>query len=95
MPIGTTLVELGTIPTEMLAEADDFEPTAKSFRRFYQTRLMVDTPREKVAAEDVDAVQKGRKHVRIPKRAALFPMLVEFPRRTAELILSGVPPQAK
>jgi short-subunit dehydrogenase len=95
LPIGTTLVELGTIPTDMLAAADDYEPTAKSFRRFYQTHLMVDTPREKVAADVVRAVQKSRRHVRVPKRATLFPMLVEFPRRTAEVVLTGVPHRAK
>ncbi len=91
LPIGTTLVELGPIPTEMLAGVDDYEPTAKSFQRFYRTHLMVDVPREKVADEVVEAVQKGRRHVRIPKRAALFPLLTEAPRRVAELMLSGVP----
>jgi uncharacterized protein len=95
LPIGTTLVELGPIPTDLMAETEDYEPTAKSFRRFYQMRLLVDVPREKVADEVVEAVQKGRRHVRIPKRAALFPMLSEAPRRTTELLLTGVPHQAK
>ncbi len=95
LPIGTTLVELGPIPTDMLAGLDDYEPTAKSFRRFYRTRLMVDVPREKVADEVVEAVQKGRRHVRLPKRAALGPLLSEAPRRTMELLLTGVPHQAK
>jgi len=91
LPIGTTLVELGPIRTDMLAQAEDYEPTARSFKRFYQLRLGVDAPREKVADEVVKAVQKGRRHVRIPKRAALFPMLVEAPRRTVEVLLTGVP----
>jgi short-subunit dehydrogenase len=95
LPIGTTLVELGPIPTDMLAKIDDYEPTARSFQRFYRMRLMVDVPREKVADEVVEAVRKGRRHVRIPKRTALFPMLSEAPRRTSELLLTGVPHQAK
>ena len=95
LPIGTTLVELGPIHTDMLAEAEDYEPTAKSFRRFYRTRLVVDVPREKVADEVVKAVQKGRRHVRLPKRAALFPMLCEAPRRATELLLTGVPHRAQ
>ena len=95
LPIGTTLVELGPIPTDMLAGLDDYEPTAKSFRRFYRTRLMVDVPREKVADEVVEAVQKGRRHVRLPKRAAAFPILCEAPRRIAEVLLTGVPHQVK
>jgi uncharacterized protein len=91
LSIGTTLVELGPIPTDLLAEAEDYEPTADSFSRFYRIRLAVDVPRETVADEVVDAVQKGRRHVRIPKRAALFPMLCEVPRRIAEVLLTGVP----
>jgi short-subunit dehydrogenase len=91
LAIGTTLVELGPIPTDMMARTDDYEPTAAAFRRFYWMRLMVDVSREKVADEVVEAVQKGRKHVRLPKRAALFPMLCEAPRRATEVILTGVP----
>jgi hypothetical protein len=33
--------------------------------------------------------------VRIPKRAVLFPLLSEAPRRATELVLTGVPHQAK
>jgi short-subunit dehydrogenase len=95
LSIGTTLVELGPIRTEMLAEIYDYEPTAESLRRFNRMRLMVDVPREKVADEVVEAVQKGRRHVRIPKRATLFPMLSEAPRRIAEVLLTGVPHRVK
>jgi short-subunit dehydrogenase len=95
LPIGTTLVELGPIPTDMLARTEDYEPTEKSFERFYRTRLMVQVPREKVAREVVEAVRKGRRHVRIPKRAALGSLLSEAPRRSMELLLTGVPHQAK
>jgi short-subunit dehydrogenase len=95
LPIGTTLVELGPIPTEMLTHTDDYEPTAAAFRRFYRMRLMVDVPREKVADEVVEAVQKGRRHVRLPKRSALFPMLCEAPRRITEVALTGVPHRVK
>ena len=94
-PIGITLVELGPIPTDMLAGTEDYEPTAKSFERFYRTRLMVQVPREKVAAEVVEAVRKGRRHVRLPKRAVLAPLLSEAPRRSMELLLTGVPHQVK
>ena len=34
LPIGTTLVELGPIPTEMLAQTDDYVPTAAAFPAF-------------------------------------------------------------
>jgi uncharacterized protein len=91
LPIGTTLVELGPIPTEMLAHTGDYEPTAAAFRRFYRMRLVVDVPREKVADEVVEAVQKGRRHVRIPKRMALQSILAEAPRRITEVMLIGIP----
>ena len=95
LPIGTTLVELGTVPTDLLAKADNYEPTAKSFRRAYRLGTIVDTPREKVATEVVKAVQKGRRHVRLPRRSRPFALLVETPRRTTELLLTGIPHQAK
>lgn len=93
LSIGTTLVQLGPIPTDMLPELKDYEPTAECFRRFYRMRFMVEVPREKVADKVVRAVQKGRRHVRIPKRTAFFLMFCEAPRRTVEVWLTGVPHQ--
>ena len=95
LPIDTTVVELGPIPTDMLAHVDDYAPTEKSFRRFYRLRLLVDVSREKVAEEVVEAVMKGRRHVRIPKRALVFPLLTEAPRRISEILLTGVAPRPK
>jgi uncharacterized protein len=95
LPIGITLVELGAVATDMSAGLDDYEPAAKSVERLSRARLMVQVPREKVANEVVEAVQKGRKHVRLPKRTALAPLLSEAPRRAMELLLTGVPHQAK
>jgi len=93
LPIGTTLVELGPVPTDMLTHINTYAPTARSFRRFYRTHLTVDVPREVVAARVVEAVQKGRKHVRVPKRNAPFPIFAEIPRRAAEILLTGIPHQ--
>ena len=90
-PVGTTLVELGPIPTDMLARVESWAPTRASFRRLYRLGLLVDVDRETVARSVVDAVQAGRRHVRHPKRAAIFPLLAEAPRRTVELLLTGVP----
>jgi short-subunit dehydrogenase len=95
LPIHTTLVELGPIPTDMLAKTQIYAPTANSFRRFYRMRLIVDVPREKVAEHVVLAVRKNRNHVRIPKRAIGFPLLTEAPRRATEILLTGIPHQAR
>ncbi|MDT5340857.1 MAG: hypothetical protein QOE52_41 [Mycobacterium sp.] len=95
LPIGTTLVELGTVPTDLLAKADNYKPTAKAFQRAYRLGSAVDTPREKVAQEVVKAVLKNRRHVRLPRRSAPFAMLVEVPRRGTEIMLTGLPHQAE
>jgi uncharacterized protein len=70
-------------------------PTAKSFQRAYRLRTTVDVPRETVAEAVVKAVHKGRRHVRLPKRSIPFAMMVEAPRRVTEVLLTGVPHQAK
>jgi uncharacterized protein len=93
-PVGTTVVELGPIPTDMRDHVFEYKPTADSFKRSYRLQLLVDVPKEIVAADVVDAVQKNRRHVRRPKRAALFPLLAEAPRRMVELLLTGVRHQA-
>ena len=93
LPIGTTLVEMAGVPTDMLANVDTYKPTADSFKRGYRLHLVTDTPLETILNDTVEAVQKGRRHVRHPKRAVLFPLLSEAPRRMTEWILLGVQPR--
>jgi short-subunit dehydrogenase len=95
LPIGTTVVELGPIPTDMLDGVDDYKPTADSFRRLYRMQLLKDVSKETVADDVVQAVEKGRRHVRHPKRAVVFPLLAEAPRRTVEILLTGVKPRSR
>ena len=88
LPIGTTVVELGPIPTEMLDSTDEYKPVADSFERFYRLQLLVDVSKERVADDVVRAVVEGRRHVRHPRRAVLFPLMAEAPRRMGELLLT-------
>lgn len=90
-PVGTTVVELGPIPTDMLSNVDSCRPTEASFQRFYQLQILVDIPRETVANAVVAAITKNRRHVRLPRRAAITSILTETPRRFVELMLTGVP----
>jgi short-subunit dehydrogenase len=92
-PIGTTLVEVGPVPTDMLARVGSYRPTELSFKRFYRLQLLVDKPRELLVEQVVEAVVRNKKHVRLPRRALLFPLLTEAPRRTTELLLTRVPHQ--
>ena len=92
-PVGTTLVELGPVPTDMLDRVESYPPTRASFARMRQLRLLADVSPGAVADDVVAAVERGRRHVRHPKRALVFPLLAEAPRRTVELLLTGVRPR--
>lgn len=92
LPIGLTVVETGLItPTDMADSVLSYPPTRASFRRFYKLGALADANVEKVAAKTVAAVEKGKRTVRLPARAFLFPMLTNLPRRIVELYLMGVP----
>src|SRR4051794_31039076 len=93
-PIGTTLVEMAGVPTDMLDNVHSWAPTENAFKRGYQLHLVTDTPVDTIVRDTVDAVIKNRRHVRHPKRAALFPVLAEAPRRMTEWLLIGVKAQA-
>jgi short-subunit dehydrogenase len=90
LAVGTTLVELGPIPTDMLDHVDAYQPTRDSFARAYRLGLIVDVPRERVADEVVRAVEQDHMHVRLPKRAVGFPLLTQLPREVTRLGLTGI-----
>ena len=88
--VGITIVELGPIPTDMLTHVNSCPPTEKSFARFRRLQLLPNVPRERVAKEVVAAIESGRQCVRLPKRAALFPIARAFPQRAVNLIIGGI-----
>jgi uncharacterized protein len=91
LPISTTLVEVGLVtPTSMMDRSLEYEPTRAAFRRFYKLGLLCDTPIGKLTAAVVGAVENDKRHVRFPRRAMLFSLLPEAPRRMTEWILAGV-----
>ncbi len=94
-PVGTTVVELGPTSTAMLDRVLAYAPTADSFARFYQLRLLADLSAEAVARATVYAVRTGRRHVRLPRRAAVAAQLAAAPRRTTEWLLTGVAHQQR
>jgi short-subunit dehydrogenase len=95
LPVGTTVVEVGLVPTEMSTNVTGYPPTRDSFGRFYKLHLLVDASKELVARDVADAVERGRRHVRHPKRALAFPLLAEAPRRITATFLARVPHRAK
>lgn len=85
-PVGSTIVEIGPIPTDMLDRVYAHPPAERGFRRLRRLQVMPEIPRETVADEVVDAVRSGRGTVRLPKRAAAFPWLTSTPQRIVDLL---------
>jgi short-subunit dehydrogenase len=90
--ITTTLAELSTIEGSMVDSLRAHEPTRRAMHRLEQLHLLVDMKMETVVRALADAIERERKHVRMPARDALFPMIQEVPRRLTELMLAGVKP---
>lgn len=94
-PIGVTVVEVGLVPTDMRAAVVGYPPTARAFRRLYRLGVLCDTPVDRVVPAALTAVERGRRHVRLPRRALLFPLLAEAPRRIVEWLTAGIDPRAR
>jgi len=93
-PVRTTLVQLGPVATEMIDEVRGYGPTLRALKRYELLRLSCDYPVDAVARHIVDAVRRDKRHVRLPRRGLLYPLLAEAPRRISELIVTGVDHQA-
>lgn len=92
--VGTTIVEIGTVSTDMLARIDGpgaYEPTAASFNRTYALRVQRRLSVEEVAEAVVAAVAAGAPAVRLPRRAMAFSLISAAPQRLAAGLLLGVP----
>jgi len=91
LPIDTTLVELGSVPTEL----DDLSRQYGPLRELAQRSQGRDiTPLAVVVNAVIDAVKQRRRHVRLPRQLAPLSMLVEAPRRVAEWVFRRVEPRA-
>ena len=89
--VGMTVVELGPIPTDMLEHVKEYRPMEAGFARAYKLRLLVDVPAEVVARETVEAVERGKRTVRLPRRGAAFPAIRATPQRLVRLLSAGIP----
>jgi short-subunit dehydrogenase len=89
-PITTTLAEIGPVDSAMMENLYAYPPTRRALARLVRLKLAVSLDMDDVVAALVDAVERRRRHLRLPRRAAFFPMLVETPRRLTELLLAGV-----
>jgi short-subunit dehydrogenase len=92
-PITTTLAEIGPVESAMMDNLRSHQPTRRALARLEHLHLAADLPMGTVVDALVGAIERRRRHVRLPRRDALFPMLVEAPRRLTEWLLAGVRPQ--
>jgi short-subunit dehydrogenase len=88
--VTTTLAEIGPVEGEMMDSLRSYEPTRRALHRLKVLQLEVDLEPRVVVLALTDAIERERRHVRLPKRDVLFPMMVETPRRLTELLLTGV-----
>jgi short-subunit dehydrogenase len=88
--VRTTLAEIGPVESSMMESLRGHEPTRRALARLRMLRVSVDLDPDDVVAALVDAIERDRRHVRMPKRDALFPIITELPRRLTELMLAGV-----
>ena len=88
--VTTTLAEIGPVESDMMDSLRSHEPTRKAVARLAALRLSVDLDMDKVVAALVEAIRTEKRHVRMPARDVMFPMLVEAPRRITEFLLAGV-----
>jgi short-subunit dehydrogenase len=86
----TTLAEIGPVESSMMDSVRSHEPTRRAIARLETLRVAVDLELRDVVEALADAIEKERRHVRMPRRDVLFPLLTEAPRRMTEWLLAGV-----
>jgi short-subunit dehydrogenase len=91
--ITTTLAEIGPVESAMMQSLHSHPATERALVRLRQLQLAVELDGDAVVRALVGAIERERRHVRMPMRNALFPILTETPRRITELLLAGVPAQ--
>ena len=89
-PVGLSLVEIGPIPTDMLANVKNVRAAEQMFNRLRRLQLLPEVPRERVAEAVCDAIEKNTANVCLPKRAKIYPLLVGLPQRIVNLITSDI-----
>jgi short-subunit dehydrogenase len=88
--ITTTLAVIGPVESSMMESLHSHPPTERALARLGRLGLAVELEMPVVVAALVDGIERERRHVRLPRRNALFPILTEAPRRITEMLLTGV-----
>ncbi|WP_029111046.1 SDR family NAD(P)-dependent oxidoreductase [Mycobacterium sp. URHD0025] len=91
-PVGTTLVQLGEVRTDMIDHIREFTPARKTIERFERLRMLPSSPLEPevVATAIADAIERNKRHVVMPRQIVAMAKVTEFPRRMSEILLTGI-----
>ena len=84
-PVTVTLVELGSVPTEMDDASRSYEPIRRVAERSKGRDI---TPLADAVRAIVEGIESDRRHVRLPRQLAVLPALVEMPRRLSERVFA-------
>jgi uncharacterized protein len=88
--ITTTLAEIGPVESTMMDSLHGHPPTERALARLGRLHVAVELDMDTVVDALVVGIERRRRHVRLPRRNAIFPILTEAPRRMTELLLTGV-----
>ena len=90
--IGLTAVEVGFVETDMLGDLNATRSTRAIVDRYHRIGIQRMLDVDEVAAAVRSGVERGSPHVRLPRRSAAGPMMVNAPRRIARGLRRGLPP---
>lgn len=89
--VGTLAVEIGPVASEMMDRIGLHGPSDAAFARILRSRLLTMLDPDDVARRIVSAIEQGRAHLRLPRRAAPLAAVTGAPRAIARIALSGIP----
>ncbi|WP_018178800.1 SDR family NAD(P)-dependent oxidoreductase [Jongsikchunia kroppenstedtii] len=91
-PVGTTLVQIGNVKTDMIDNINSFPPAQRAVERAAKLHILPkeDLEPDFVASEIADAILNNKERVTLPKALMATTLLVEAPRKMSELMLRGL-----
>jgi uncharacterized protein len=88
--IGTTVVEVGPVATDLLEQVRAYPTIQQSYDRLGRLGLLPTVSANRVAEVVVSAVERNRGHVRLPRRAAAASLLPDLPRLVVGALTAGI-----
>jgi short-subunit dehydrogenase len=91
-PVATTLVQIGSVKTDMVDNVRGFGPTRRVMERAERWNMLPRNDLEPTTVADAiaDAVEHTRRYVTLPRRIVATAMMTELPRRLSELMVTGL-----